>query len=157
MISVNQQNTNGDNNAEIKKEIGPLEHRDNKNIAPKKEGINYFKIFIVVLIGTVIFWGLSLLSYFIVGFAISETSIVLTFIGILTTFILISNYAQVKEIKDDFERDKRELYNRIETLEKEVSKLAAKVDIAKLKGELYNASNDYKKYIDNLFSQKRNK
>lgn len=154
-ISVNQQNINGDNNSVIKKEVNLSKHDNGKSMPTKKEGVNYFKILMVVLVGTIVFWALSLLSYFTFGFVISETNIILTFVGVLTAFILISNYAQVKEIKDDFNREKQELCWRIEALEKETSKLSAKVDIARLKGELYSASNDYREYVNNCLSKKR--
>jgi hypothetical protein len=70
---------------------------------PKKENkLYYIKVFGVTIVSAIVFWGLAILSYKFFGFEINATNIVLTLVGILATFVVISNYLQVKEVKDEF-------------------------------------------------------
>jgi predicted nuclease with TOPRIM domain len=65
---------------------------------------------------------------------IISISIILAFLGFLTTFIVISNYAQVKEVKDEFTKqitDTKDEFGKevseIESLRKEIEDLRKKI------------------------------
>ena len=65
----------------------------------------YWKIFWIIVIGVVIFWaGAAAVSKWF-GFVITDTNVELTFVGMLATFVVISNYAQVVEAKREFKKD----------------------------------------------------
>jgi len=53
---------------------------------------------------------------------IESEHIVLTFVGILATFIVVSNYMQVKEVKDDFAKQSLELQEELDAIKTELSK-----------------------------------
>lgn len=119
----------------------------------------------LIFIGKYWFFGTAL---FMLGVSIAlnidksvltNESIVLTFIGILATFIVVGNYAQVSEIKNEFsskindiridkeaiEETKKEIEQAKEEIEKTKKEIEqakeeieqAKTDIADLRGESY--------------------
>jgi len=64
----------------------------------------YVKLLSVMLGGSIVFWGLAICSFKFFSFGIIDPQgIVLVFVGILATFVVVSNYAQVLTIKQDFE------------------------------------------------------
>jgi flagellar basal body-associated protein FliL len=66
----------------------------------------YVKILCVVILCAIVFWALAVCAYQWFGFNVIEAQdIVLTLVGILATFVVISNYAQVQTIKQDFEKN----------------------------------------------------
>lgn len=72
---------------------------------------------------------------------IEEAGIVLTFVGILATFIVVSNYAQVKSIEDKMESEITHLNEELEKLRREnveternLSRM--RIDITELKTQI---------------------
>ena len=58
---------------------------------------------------------------------VSESNIVLTFVGILATFVVVSNYAQVKSIEDKMESEITHLNEELEKLRREKKEMRALV------------------------------
>jgi hypothetical protein len=121
--NVTQANKNGDNiqghnvnvnksRYETKRDILNDLHRNidklndlytfNNSIPNSGNKLNYMKILGITIFSAIVFWFLAVLSYKFFKFEISSTNVILTLVGILATFIVISNYLQVKEIKDEF-------------------------------------------------------
>ena len=94
------------------------------------KNFTYTKLLIYITIGAVIFWILAVLAYkfFNVGFTLEAT--VITFIGILATFVVVSNYLQVKEIKEDLSQKITEANESLKSTNELVHK--AKSDIGKM-------------------------
>ena len=59
------------------------------------------KILIIVLCAAILFIGFAITAKYLWGFEVENSEIVLTFVGIIATFVVVSNYAQVNEIKKD--------------------------------------------------------
>ena len=81
----------------------------------KKKKSNYVVTSILIAAGiAVVFIILVIVANKEWGLALSPDHIVLTFVGIVATFIVITNYAQVSEIKKDvdgrFEQIERNMY-----------------------------------------------
>lgn len=63
----------------------------------------FFKIFGITIGAAIVFWGLAILAAKYCKFEVVDNDrIILTLVGILATFVVISNYMQVKEVKDEF-------------------------------------------------------
>ncbi len=69
------------------------------------------RILTIVLVAAAVFIGGAIAAKYLWGFEVENSEIVLTFVGILATFIVVTNYAQVTEIK-------RDLHNRMLVLER---------------------------------------
>jgi len=82
----------------------------------KTNKFSYAKIFIIVLFGAIIFWTLAVVSYKFFGFEINSTNIVLTLVGIVAAFVVISNYMQVYEVKNEV----RDFYTNVEKEVREI-------------------------------------
>jgi hypothetical protein len=64
----------------------------------------HWKIFITLVGVTIVFWiGAAVISKWF-DFVITSENIALTFIGVLATFVVVSNYAQIIELKREFKR-----------------------------------------------------
>lgn len=70
----------------------------------------------------IIFIGAAVFASKKYDFYISHDSIVLTFVGILATFLVISNYAQVMDIKRDFHRRVTKLEEKRRRLDNRITK-----------------------------------
>lgn len=92
---------------------------------------NIFSLFGIslILLGASIFLNIS-------HIVITNESIVLVFVGILATFIVVSNYAQVIDIRDNTNKQIKELESRTQ---KKID------DLNKLYNEMNEASNRIKK------------
>ena len=75
--------------------------------------------------------------------------------GALTTFILLSNYVQVKEIRDQMEQERRDMRKFIDNVEKEIMNKISKEDLARFRSELFQANRDYRNYITKMFNQNK--
>jgi hypothetical protein len=94
---------NGNGN-QIHQETKSQEDGSNKQQSNVCKGIKfYLGIFGVIVVCAFIFWFLAVISYKYFGFALSPDNVVVTFVGILATFVVVSNYMQVLEIKKEFE------------------------------------------------------
>jgi hypothetical protein len=96
------------NNNDIQKDIKRLENEISKL---KNQEYHYspIRLFILITIFSIAFFVLFLWLNHKYCFGISNDSIVLTFIGIIATFVVISNYIQVKEIERKFDSKRIEL------------------------------------------------
>lgn len=102
----------------------------------KKENSVYKYFFVIFLL--IILIGIEF--YFHISYVcITEESIVLSFVGILATFIVVSNYAQVKSIEESTR-------NEIEKFKKEISELTIRQ-----KQEFYDLSYENIKIEIGLF------
>jgi predicted RNase H-like nuclease (RuvC/YqgF family) len=76
--------------------------------------------------GAIVFFAVAVLAKEFFCFYITGDSIVMTLIGILATFVVVNNYAQVTEIKSEFagieQRVKQQAEEKVEKLEKDLSK-----------------------------------
>jgi hypothetical protein len=75
-----------------------------KNLKPEPEKFNYINLLVAIFGLTFLFFLFAVFLNKTYNFGISDNSVVLAFVGILATFIVISNYAQVKEIEHKFEQ-----------------------------------------------------
>jgi hypothetical protein len=69
-------------------------------------------ILIASIVGAIIFILAMFFFQKWFGFEVSyenSATIVLAFVGIAATFVVVSNYAQVKEVKDEFEKKTKEI------------------------------------------------
>jgi hypothetical protein len=93
----------------------------------------YLEIFLVIVICAFIFWFLAVMSYTCFGFALSPDNVVVTLVGILATFVVISNYMQVRDVKGEFESKlgdaKRDFENRVRGINSMVEALNTRIDL----------------------------
>ena len=82
----------------------------------------HWKIFVTLIVVTIVFWICAAIVSKWSGFVITDTNVVLTFVGVLATFVVISNYAQMKEIKSDAEKQVNILREEIKEIKKELKK-----------------------------------
>lgn len=80
------------------------------------------KWFDYTLIGISLVISVVAISFHIAQFTIDNTSIILVFVGILATFVVISNYAQVMSVKNEFTAQVKENKNDIDGLYKKNEK-----------------------------------
>ncbi|MBP5371535.1 MAG: hypothetical protein J6Y55_06400 [Bacteroidales bacterium] len=114
--------------------------KENKNIVSIRNNIVVIFL-LIILLGFDIYSRISYLC-------ITDESIVLSFVGILATFIVIGNYAQVKDVKDETSKK----FNAInELIEKNNSENNEKFQ--RLKNEIYNYSVDNIKIEIGLFER----
>jgi hypothetical protein len=108
----------------------------------------YLTIFAIVLCGAIVFWVFAVIAYERFGFAsIDPTNIILTAVGIAATFVVVSNYIQIKEIEDKFERKVKEV--KAEHL-KELNNLTKRntnIDRVESSNELYFSINEGQFYF----------
>jgi hypothetical protein len=64
----------------------------------------YLKILGVIILGAIVFWFLAIVSYSYFGFALGANNVVLTLVGILATFVMVSNYMQMAEVKRNIDK-----------------------------------------------------
>jgi hypothetical protein len=132
--NITQSNLSGNNKIEITGKITKEEESAPEEPQPTKENKKnykkfldlkneYLKILIAIVVGSIVFWGIAVLAYQI-GFApVDPTNIILTFVGILATFIVVSNYMQVKEVKDNVKNIIGEYKNKIDVLEGKIEQI----------------------------------
>lgn len=75
-------------------------------------------VLLIILIGTDIFIHLPFISI-----ESNYCAIVLGFVGILATFVVISNYAQVKDIERTFENKIDEINNKMGTIDQKLEEI----------------------------------
>ena len=75
----------------------------NGNTKEKKWYEGYIGILAVITLFAVAFFGLAILANNCWNFGIAYDPVVLAFVGILATFVVVSNYIQVKDIQRDFD------------------------------------------------------
>lgn len=84
-----------------------------------KRGENYVQKALLTAVGAaVLFIGMAIIANKQWGLAISPDNVVLTFVGILATFIVVTNYAQVLDIKSELKDEIRKLDKRTDALYK---------------------------------------
>ncbi|MDR1654108.1 MAG: hypothetical protein LBS01_10795 [Prevotellaceae bacterium] len=106
---------------EINAEIKKLEKRKLPKCIYYVWGISVFSVIISLL--TIIFLHDS--SNNLIALA---TTLIITFVGTLVTFIVVSNYAQVKDIKDDSNQKIEKFDQKLEDLQKNLDKKIEKFD-----------------------------
>jgi Skp family chaperone for outer membrane proteins len=79
--------------------------RENKGLS----GRFYLLLFGVIVAAAIVFLALSVLAHKCFGYSISEETSIIAVIGILATFVVVSNYAQTKAIKDELEEKLQEV------------------------------------------------
>jgi len=70
---------------------------------------NIYLLLVAILLGAIIFFGLAILAYKQWDIGLSGDSIVLAFVGILATFVVVSNYLQLKRTDDKVDSFKSEI------------------------------------------------
>ncbi|MGM9818694.1 MAG: hypothetical protein ACI30B_06920 [Paludibacteraceae bacterium] len=81
-----------------------------------------FKIILISLVIIFFFWGGAVVSAHCFGFYVNEKDIIITFIGILATFVVINNFYQVEEAKVMAEKQIKEMSVTAEKRIKEITK-----------------------------------
>jgi chaperonin cofactor prefoldin len=110
-----QINTNADNFKGIEKRIQELEKQKHKI------SNSYTVLLITIVVCAFLFFlGVIYLNKQF-NFGLSDDSIVVTFVGIVATFVIVSNYLQVKEVKDEFDRSATKTKNEIKRVEEEMN------------------------------------
>lgn len=101
---------------------------------------NFFKL-LLLIIAILIVLLIYLNGFSIISFKIENETIVLTFVGILATFIIINNHSQVDVVKDNF----IDLENKVRLQKDAINSLLKSVDC-----NLYTIVNDIinKKYAE---------
>jgi hypothetical protein len=121
---------------------------------------------------TIFYWvsGFSLLisifalcgAWLYKDLVINNMSIVLGFIGVLATFIVVGNYLQVIEIKNELKNTNRRVDERIEVLKSDLEKQIEKLDnrINKLEdsfeSKLYKEINSLRENVNSNFIVQNN-
>jgi hypothetical protein len=173
--NLTQNNVVGDNRIEItgkiiKKEEKEVSEEEKKEVSKKKGKeckvldffclffqSEYVKILLVIIIGAIAFWALAVCAYEHWGFApIDSKNIILTLVGILATFVVVSNYIQVKEVEKKFDEKSKKYEDalmKISILEKDINGLREQPvnkylyllpDIQEIKGILYEGTDPEK-------------
>ena len=88
---------------------GDITIRDMEKNNRRKSPSKYAVILLIIIGGIFLFWALAILSHVCFGFSIIPTDIILTFVGAIATFIVISNYLQIHETENKFEQKVEEM------------------------------------------------
>ncbi|OAV65878.1 hypothetical protein Barb6_02735 [Bacteroidales bacterium Barb6] len=80
-----------------------------------KNNYNLITVIIIVLVSVDICFHIS-------SYILNSEHIVLVFVGILATFIVVSNYSQVRDIKEDFDKHIKSIKETQETYSNELEK-----------------------------------
>ncbi|MDR1417262.1 MAG: hypothetical protein LBJ57_07600 [Prevotellaceae bacterium] len=81
---------------------------------------SFLIIFAVVVACAVVFWALAIVAYKCFSFALEPTNVILTLVGILATFVVVSNYMQVRDVKDEFGKEVQKIRSELGTKKQEV-------------------------------------
>jgi hypothetical protein len=92
-----------------------------KGEEPLKSKHPYRNILLWITGLSVVYFGLAVFLNKHCDFGITPDSVVITFAGILATFIVVSNYMQVKEIKDDFTVKSTKFESEIQKVRNEIT------------------------------------
>jgi hypothetical protein len=112
---------------DLEKQIETIGSQKEKEI-DKGIGLDfYLKIFLVLLASSIIFWILAIVSAKCFGFWINNEIVIITIIGILATFIVVGNYAQIKEIEGKFERKHKDSISEIKSFTNKFDKISREV------------------------------
>ena len=88
----------------------------------------YLKIFIILVICVIVFWVLAVLIHHYYSFNIDINHIVITFIGVIATFVVISNYFQVSSIEKRMEFKINEYSDVIRNISRHIEQLGSKIN-----------------------------
>lgn len=114
---------------------------DAQKTSEKESVIAPLKLLLIVFLFALLFFVIFALLKEKFDFKISDDSLVITFIGIIATFIVVGNYVQVKRAEDKVEEINK-ILNKVlidmEELKKNVRNI--QIENAKLRGRLFNIS-----------------
>jgi hypothetical protein len=88
------------------------------------------------------------------GMVIENISLILGFIGVLATFVVISNYAQTKHIEDRTAAMIRATDEELKSQKKEMYEL--RIEIARLRGRLFSIASSGKSPLNKSYRDKAN-
>lgn len=114
----------------IKRLLNRLRKKTNKkmtenNKEEKKKNYTYLIILGITVGAAILFWALAIIAYRCFDiYYIDKNNVILTFVGILATFVVVSNYAQISEIKNDIEyiKSKKDITKEYNTILEEYAK-----------------------------------
>jgi flagellar motor component MotA len=106
-----------------------------------KLGSNMLPIVVAILAILAIIFGFMAFKN---GYIPNNETLILTFVGILATFIVISNYAQVKDIESKLEKKSKALEERLD------SKINEALQVKKDFGEMQDKFNAMRSEFDKL-------
>jgi len=89
---------------ELSNKVDTIKINTSKINSIEKQKYSYIKLLLYIVGLTIPFFALFILLNHFIGFGLSEDSIVLTFVGIAVTFVVVSNYMQVSDIKYEFDK-----------------------------------------------------
>jgi uncharacterized membrane protein (DUF485 family) len=85
----------------------------------KPERHQYVKLLIIITVLSISFFALFAWLNKCFAFGLSDSSIVLAFVGIAATFVVVSNYIQVEKTKDEFSIKVKEFEDKFEKAERQ--------------------------------------
>ncbi|MDR2653297.1 MAG: hypothetical protein LBC68_13495 [Prevotellaceae bacterium] len=98
----------------------------------KPEKFSYKKLLIWIIVGTIAFFALAVILNRHLGFGISDDSVVVAFIGAIATFVVISNYMQVRDVKNEYLSKIIEIEDKLNQKTKEIENtLQGKIESTK--------------------------
>ena len=132
-ITIDYNEFNSAVNTIVEKKISELEKKTRKKERKKPKCCFWKRIksficsywfltgVIIVLLGAILFCHIYKITNS------NNTTIVLAFVGILATFVVISNYAQTKEVKDDVKEQNKKIEYLLNDIEKKYAKIFADI------------------------------
>jgi DNA-binding Xre family transcriptional regulator len=84
---------------------------------------DYIKLLLYIIGAGIIFWLLALIFHYCGFEIVKPDALVMTFVGIIATFVVISNYMQVKEVKDDFLKYKSNIETELSKRDSEIENI----------------------------------
>jgi len=114
--------------------------KNGMNVEPKWYKNNTYKLLCCIVLLAIVFFLFAILLNKWLNFGLSDDSVVITFIGILATFVVVSNYMQVKDIQSEFEKKTNDL-------QRDFDKKIA--DIQNIQKDFYNKSQEFELKISN--------
>lgn len=113
---------------------------------------DYWKLLGVLIFASFVFWVFAVVALKCFDVAIELDNVILTLVGILATFVVVGNYMQVKEVKDEFNG---KVEKEVEKAVKEANVLTSSVreDVNTLKGEISHVREEANRLISEIESQ----
>ncbi len=103
------------------------------------KNVEFFKLVGFVLITFVIVWALALVSNIFFGLEINSDTAIISFIGIIATFVVVGNYSQVVEMRNQALEQTRTYNAKIEEFNTKL------MEIDTLKGSVETKERDFEK------------
>jgi gas vesicle protein len=142
--NVNE-NIQENHNTDIKKLKDEIKKLSKKIDESKNEKYPYMNILIAIFGLTFFFFLFAVFLNKTYDFGISDDSVVLTFVGIAATFVVVSNYMQIKEIETKYEKNIDDIAKKVDEKEKGI-----KSDFDKKIEKIQNEFDEFENKIEDI-------